>query len=158
MIITCKNCNKIFDVDADLIPENGRLLQCNSCKHKWFFKNEVVAKFIESIKDENLDVFETKNYEQDKSFIGDKNLNTNNETALADEKKIDQVNVKIIKDKKKYNILSLIIVFIISFVALIILLDTFKYPLEKIVPNFEFFLYNLYESFYDIFLFVRDLI
>ena len=41
MIITCNNCNKKFDVDSSLIPDMGRLLQCASCDHKWFFKKVV---------------------------------------------------------------------------------------------------------------------
>ena len=47
MIIHCVNCNKKFDIDANLIPKIGRLLQCNSCNHKWFFKNEIVPSFLE---------------------------------------------------------------------------------------------------------------
>jgi len=43
-------------------------------------------------------------------------------------------------------------------VAFIIIVDTFKYPIGKIVPNVEFILYNLYESIKDISLFIRDLI
>ena len=38
MIISCENCNKRFEVSDNLIPEEGRLLQCSSCDHKWFFK------------------------------------------------------------------------------------------------------------------------
>ena len=38
MIISCENCNKRFEVGDNLIPEEGRLLQCSSCDHKWFFK------------------------------------------------------------------------------------------------------------------------
>ena len=40
MIITCDNCQKKFEIDQDLIPENGRLLQCSACNHKWFFKKK----------------------------------------------------------------------------------------------------------------------
>ena len=58
---------------------------------------------------------------------------------------------------KKFKILNFIIVAIISFVAFIIIVDTFKYPIGKIVPNVEFILYNLYESIKDISLFIRDL-
>ena len=54
--------------------------------------------------------------------------------------------------------LNIFIVSIISFVAFIIIVDTFKYPIGKIVPNVEFILYNLYESIKDISLFIRDLI
>ena len=46
----------------------------------------------------------------------------------------------------------------ISFIALILLADTFKIPLGKVIPNLEFLLYNLYESIKDIGLFIRDLI
>ena len=38
MIISCENCNKRFEVSDNLKPEQGRLLQCSSCDHKWFFK------------------------------------------------------------------------------------------------------------------------
>ena len=38
MIITCANCSKKFNIDEKLIPENGRLLQCSSCNHKWHYR------------------------------------------------------------------------------------------------------------------------
>ena len=37
MIISCENCGKKFEVSDDLIPENGRFLQCGSCSHKWHY-------------------------------------------------------------------------------------------------------------------------
>ena len=40
MIIECLNCNKRFNVDAELIPDNGRLIQCGSCNHSWHYKIE----------------------------------------------------------------------------------------------------------------------
>ena len=43
MIIKCNNCNKIFDINENLIPKTGRLVQCNNCNNKWFFKNETNA-------------------------------------------------------------------------------------------------------------------
>ena len=60
-------------------------------------------------------------------------------------------------DKKNYRILNILVVSIISFAAFIIIIDTFKTPLGKIVPNTELLLYNLYETFRDIGLFIRDL-
>ena len=48
MIITCINCAKKFEVDPNLIPETGRLLQCSICNHHWFFKNEL--KIEETVK------------------------------------------------------------------------------------------------------------
>ena len=44
MIITCNNCHKKFNIDSALISENGRLLQCSACDHKWFFKKEIIKK------------------------------------------------------------------------------------------------------------------
>ena len=67
-----------------------------------------------------------------------------------------QVNTKP-KKQKNFKILNIFIVAIISSVAFIIIVDTFKYPIGKIVPNIEFILYNLYESIKDISLFIRDL-
>ena len=37
MIISCPNCIKKFNIDEKLIPVNGRLLQCSSCKHRWHY-------------------------------------------------------------------------------------------------------------------------
>jgi succinyl-CoA synthetase beta subunit len=71
---------------------------------------------------------------------------------------VKNVEVNNIKSQKKSNLLNLTIVFIISFIALVLLVDTFKQPLIKIVPNLEFLLYNLYESIQDIILFIKDLI
>ena len=56
------------------------------------------------------------------------------------------------------NFLAYLIVFIISFLALIIILDTFQSQLSIIFPKLELFLYNLYESIEDIYLFTKDLI
>ena len=40
MIISCPSCKKSFQIDENLIPVEGRNLQCGSCGHVWFFKNE----------------------------------------------------------------------------------------------------------------------
>jgi len=65
MIITCNNCNKKFDIDSSLIPDKGRLLQCASCDHKWFFKKVVpentVSPTYEDISNDNVNIFEQNN-------------------------------------------------------------------------------------------------
>ena len=38
MIITCPSCKKKFEIDAALIPDEGRTLKCGSCDHVWFYK------------------------------------------------------------------------------------------------------------------------
>ena len=155
MIIVCINCSKKFDIDSTLIPEKGRLLQCSSCNHQWFFKrdanqankklpNEVLIS-REEIKNQEIKIEDQEIKLEDQSNKRDKN------------KKLD-IEKRVKKKPKKYQILNLTIVFIITFVTFVILIDTFKYPISKIVPNIEFILYNLYESIKDIKLFFNDLI
>jgi len=158
MIIACQKCNKNFDIDHNLIPEKGRLLQCNSCNHKWFFKKEIAVKKIELPINENMEIFETKKHEISYPVDVNNSAIIDNEITPPIEEIVKKVQINNTKIKKKSNLLNLAIVFIISFVTLIILLDTFKNPLGKIVPNLEFLLYNLYESIIDIKLFIKDLI
>jgi len=44
MIIDCPECKKKFNIDQNLIPAQGRLLQCGSCDHKWFFNSSILKK------------------------------------------------------------------------------------------------------------------
>ena len=37
MIISCEKCNKKFELEDNLIPETGRLLQCGSCSYQWHY-------------------------------------------------------------------------------------------------------------------------
>ena len=167
MVITCNNCNKKFDIDSSLIPDKGRLLQCASCDHKWFFKKRVLEDKIKPIV-ENIDNFNI--FEQNNSLINEeKSLSEapKNDTEIELEEEIKkeiEINTNESttlktkpKKRKNFKILNIFVVIIITFVAFIIIVDTFKYPIGKIVPNIEFILYNLYESIKDISLFIRDL-
>ena len=174
MIITCNNCNKNFNAESSLIPENGRLVQCNSCDHKWYFKKETKVKSvpIDKIKDifedpetlkevktsvekENIDLLDTAT--DDVPII--EKTSIQNSYEKEDISRVNKnPNIKISKNKKNYNILGLTIVFIISFIAIIIVLDTFQKPISIFVPNIEFILYSLYETINDIVLFFNDLI
>ena len=169
MIITCNNCNKKFDIDSNLIPDKGRLLQCASCDHKWFFKKEalenVVSPIIEDINIESVNIFDQNNpsinEEESVSDTPEDKAEVDLEEEIKEKIEINinestQINTKP-KKQKNFKILNIFIVAIISFVAFIIIVDTFKYPIGKIVPNIEFILYNLYESIKDISLFIRDL-
>ena len=169
MIITCNNCNKKFEVDSSLIPDMGRLLQCASCDHKWFFKKEVFEKKISPINEDtsdNVNIFDQNNSTiNDEESVSDTpndevEVNLEEETKEKIEINIDEVPQENTKPKKQKNfkILNIFVVIIISFVAFIIIVDTFKYPIGKIIPNVEFILFNLYESIKDISLFIRDLI
>ena len=73
-----------------------------------------------------------------------------------------QKGSELVKYQPKYNFtfgkfLSYIIVSIITFVAIIIVLDTFIDPLSNVFPNLELALYNLFETLRDLILFAKDL-
>ena len=169
MIITCNNCTKKFDIDSDLIPEKGRLLQCSGCDHKWFFKKEVINDPIIPIKINNpveetsiskkkLDSVEIQSPKDIELLDNPNKDDTKLENNLLNKNEDLEPKLNSSKNKKNYNILGITIVFIITFIALIILLDTFQIPIGKIVPDIEFLLYNLYETINDIKLFLIDLI
>ena len=160
MIIVCTNCNKKFEVDPELIPEKGRSIQCGSCDHKWFYKKGAQVT-ISEINDVTTGDEIKQEIKITKDVINEK----------ADEKKATEEIVKERIETKQNNeekplkksnilnkIISYLVVAIISFVALIIVLDTFKTPLKNIFPNLELLLFNLYETFEDIGLFLKDLI
>ena len=156
MIIACNNCHKKFNIDSNLIPDKGRLLQCNSCDHKWFYKKEIINKPIEPItieKAETIDLLDsTTEIEPD---INDSNHE--NESKIVEKKKLKDESLTKPKKQRNFRILNLLVVSIISLAAFIIILDTFKTPIGKIVPNIDLLLYNLYETFKDLVLFIKDL-
>ena len=139
MIISCENCNKNFEVDSALIPENGRLLQCSACDHKWFYK---ISKFSDLELSDNQTTEEIT-----------ENLSNNNK-ELEVQKKNNQTNFGGIL----FKIFGYFIVFITTLIAIIIILDTFKSPLSSIFPSLELFLFNLIETLKDIKFFIKDLI
>ena len=156
MIITCPSCNKKFNVDASLIPQEGRTLQCGFCEHKWFFKTEnteeelkVLEKNIpEPVIEDNKNLSE--NIKEDIVDDEDKDTETLNSSKEKPSTKV--------KKKNDINYLNILIVIIISFIALILILDTFKEQLSLIIPNIEIILDNLYQSINDIKLFILDLV
>jgi len=161
MIISCINCVKKFEVNSDLIPDDGRLLHCSSCNHEWFFKkiktqnitkqnpnkkkspgNDFIKNLDPSVKKNNKETF---------------NVNWDNNDENKDKKRDDN-NLELVKFKKKPGLIKLTLVFVISFTALVILIDTFKYPINQVIPNIEFILFNLYETIKDIKSFLIDLL
>ena len=164
MIINCPNCNKRFKINASLIPVRGRDLKCGSCDHVWFYK----------IEDKNLEPLSLKEdiiNNEDKPEIVDKKIEQTIEVKKSlshskidtkDKKDLDKIADKQIPSKNKTKntsskFFSYIFVFIISFVALIILIDTLKTPLINIFPGLETVLFSLFEMLKDIKLFIIDL-
>ena len=147
MIIVCPSCGKKFEVDENLIPDKGRLLKCGSCDQTWFFNKNVIGK-TEPLID--------KPTNQKKILYKDQNADTSVSKASI------KPGSELVKYSPKYNFtfgkfLSYIIVSLITFVAIIIVLDTFKNPLSNIFPNLELILYNLFETLRDLILFAKDL-
>ena len=167
MIITCPNCNKQFKIDNSLIPDEGRDLQCGSCNHIWFYniqeknnevldlKQEIISEAIET-KAEN----ENKEDKIEKKQKSEEIIKTEINNKKKEKNSEKQKNTTIIKKKenKGSKFFSYLIVFIISFVALIILLDTLKTPLINVFPGLEIILFNVFETLQDLKLFIIDLI
>ena len=160
MHIKCTNCKKAFAVDEKLIPDNGRLLQCGKCDHQWFYNKENFNETIEKQKvnlkqivdeDNNLEKqIKIKKSDQIKSNILIKpEYEQNNE-----HKKTTKRN----KKNKKNNLLKTFLVLIITFVALIIIVDTFKIQIRIYYPEIDNLLNSLFQTLTDINLFFKDLI
>ena len=155
MIIECVKCSKKFDVDSNLIPLKGRTIQCGSCNHVWFFKKSHI----------NITKSSKKSFQKNNDIeLTDENFKINQDKLIKNTtnfvNKTVSTNSKI-KQKSNFtffSLLSYILVLIISFIALIIVLDTFKSPLYKLFPNLEFLLFSLFETLKDIDLFIKDLI
>jgi len=146
MIIACPCGKKKFEVNSSLIPSEGKMLQCGTCSEKWFFKKEIKKEVIKEVKKPLVKI--PKNIEKDIPDVTE-DLISEAETTIPKVKK-NKIN-------KKINTLSFLVVVIISFVALVILADTFKNSLNLIIPGFDLILNSLYETIKDIMLFIEDL-
>ncbi len=156
MIISCPSCKKKFEIDANLLPKEGRNLQCGSCLNVWFYKFEKNISDLE-IKDNTTNLRE----ENDEIIIKE---DINKETPKI-KKNIsqNQKDKALIKYEKKtkfslVNFIGYFFVLILSFVALVIILDTFQVLFVSTFPNLELILFNFYETLLDIYLFTKDLI
>ena len=132
MIIDCISCAKKFEVNSSLIPEKGRTIQCGSCGHIWFYKPELNNSLKMSKNDNQIKEKEIK-------------INSNN---LNNKKKSFSFS----------KFLSYVVVLLISFIAIILILDTFKTSLINLFPGLELLLYNFFETVKDIYLFSKNLI
>jgi predicted Zn finger-like uncharacterized protein len=164
MIINCIKCTKKFEVNASLIPDNGRTIQCGSCNHVWFYKpkieqskNEIKLKYLAL----NLMIISWKTKKMIK--LNEKSSKTEETSNLENVANTEPSSDELINENKKTTFsvskfLSYFLVFLITFIALIIVLDTFKSPLSSIIPGLEIFLYNFFETLKDLYLFIKNLL
>tara|TARA_B110000008_G_C16652015_1_gene437072 strand:- start:15 stop:479 length:465 start_codon:yes stop_codon:yes gene_type:complete len=154
MIISCPKCKKKFQIDFNLIPNNGRELQCGSCKNVWFYQVKIDNTSTLTLSQESEDNLVKKEI---------KKVNKNNESiTLREQAKNKDKKIEENLDKKNVNkggkFFSYLVVLIISFTALIILADTLKKLIINVFPGIELMLFNLFETLHDIKLFIIDLI
>ena len=156
MIITCPCEKKQFKIDSSLIPNEGRELQCGSCEKVWFYKPQNESEAPLTLKHNISTNITEQNQVIKKNLEISKTLQQ--EKIIEDD--IEKENLKTVEklEGKKFKLFSYLIVFIISFVALIILVDTLKTPLINVFPGLEVILFNLFETLQDIKLFIIDLI
>ena len=153
MIIVCPSCGKNFNVRDDQIPDKGRLLQCSSCKHEWFFTKNTIPiddnldeQFNDELTQESFGILDEEEEKRDKNIAEDKTV------------ELEKPKTSKKKKGKQFNFFKLLLVFIISFVAFILIVDTFIIQISEYVPFAEKYLDNLYQSIIDISLFFQNLI
>ncbi len=167
MIIECPNCNKKFNLDGKLIPENGRTLKCGNCDHIWHYKitlekNSDVQKISED-KNSEIDINTSKKDNEIKEKVNDEDISDINKKVISkikdgdSETEKDDERVDYDEGNKLKMIFLYIVIFIISLIGLIFLLDTFKYNLSNIFPGIVPLFDSLYETLLDLKLFIKDL-
>ena len=163
MIIECPACSKKFNIDEKLIPDEGRLLKCGNCDHTWFYKKEENLKLetetirineIQENKSEiNIEPVEepikqTKKIRKKISNKSSTKKSTSKELVSIDKSSVSREN-KIIKK---------IFLIIISIIAFILLIDTFKNHISVIFPGIVQMSDSLYLVINDLKLFIKDLV
>ena len=163
MIIECPACSKKFNIDEKLIPDEGRLLKCGNCDHTWFYKKEDNLKLeTETIKineiNENkseiniepvdVPIKETKKIRKKISKKSSTKESTSKELVSIDKCSVSREN----------NIIKKIFLIIISIIAFILLIDTFKNQLSVIFPGIVQMSDSLYQVINDLKLFIKDLV
>ena len=163
MIIECPACTKKFNIDEKLIPDEGRLLKCGNCDHTWFYKKEENLKLeTESIKineiEENkseiniepvdVPIKETKKIRKKISKKSSTKESTSKELVSIDKSSVSREN----------NIIKKIFLIIISIIAFILLIDTFKNQISVIFPGIVQMSDSLFQVINDLKLFIKDLV
>ena len=163
MIIECPACSKKFNIDEKLIPDEGRLLKCGNCDHTWFYKKEENLKLeTETIKINEIDENKSEiNIEpvdvpikQTKKVR--KKISKKSSTKESTSKELVSINKSSVL--RENNIIKKIFLIIISIIAFILLIDTFKNQISLIFPGIVQMSDSLYLVINDLKLFIKDLV
>ena len=162
MIIECPACSKKFNIDEKLIPDEGRLLKCGNCDHTWFYKKEENLKLeTETIKineiDENKsEIIETVDVPIKQTKKLRKKISKKSSTKESTSKELVSIDKSSVS--RENNIIKKIFLIIISIIAFILLLDTFKNQISVIFPGIVQMSDSLYLVINDLKLFIKDLV
>ena len=163
MIIECPACSKKFNIDEKLIPNEGRLLKCGNCDHTWFYKKEEnliletetikINEINENKSEINIEpvdvpIKETKKIRKKISKKSSTKESTSKELVSIDKSSVSREN----------NIIKKIFLIIISIIAFILLIDTFKNQISVIFPGIVQMSDSLYLVINDLKLFIKDLV
>ena len=163
MIIECPACSKKFNIEEKLIPDEGRLLKCGNCDHTWFFKKDENIKLeaettkLNEIKENKSEINKEqveepiKKIRKTRKKISKKSLtkeSTSKELVSIDKSSVSTEN----------NIIKKIFLVIISIIAFILLIDTFKNQISLIFPGISQMSDSLYLVINDLKLFIKDLV
>ena len=168
MIISCPNCIKKFNIDEKLIPINGRLLQCSGCKHRWHYDLPKDQNIVSELSKEEITEDTTK---VDLIKINPSKSNDEKKSKIKQKQKVKKPRKKKIKENDvevsdnivepkntSRSFFNILLIIIITFIALILVLDTFKNNLSDYFPFLIPALNNFYEIIFDISSFIKDLI
>ena len=163
MIIVCPACSKKFNIDEKLIPDEGRLLKCGNCEHTWFYKKEENIKLdTNTSKITEIEENETEvNIEPIKKPIKQtkkikKKVSKKSSTKESTSKELVSIDKSSVS--KENNIIKKIFLIIISIIAFILLIDTFKNQISLIFPGIVQMSDSLYLVINDLKLFIKDLV
>ena len=170
MIVDCPCGKKKFNLDINLIPEDGRLLKCGSCSEVWHYKipssEQKIINEINNLEinrpdltpDKNNDDLPIKN--KDIGLIKEetKTKKTRKYNKKTESKSKELISVKKEPEFSENKIIKKIFLILISIIAFILLLDTFKNQISIIFPGIINMSDSLYLVINDLKLFIKDLV
>ena len=160
MIIECLQCSKKFNISDNLVPDEGRLLKCGNCNNTWFYSKK--EKIKNTVNNEKREIVENKKLinEEQKKQKTIKKEKIYKPKQIKIKKSISKELVSVNEDinDKETNLLKKTFVIIISLLAIILLVDTFKIQISSVFPEIIMAMDSLYIVINDLKLFIKDLL
>ena len=170
MIVDCPCGKKKFNLDINLIPADGRLLKCGSCSEVWHYKipsseqkifheiNNLETNKPDFTPDKNNNDLPIKNKDIDLIKEETKTKKTRKYNKKTESKSKELISVKKEPEFTENKIIKKIFLIIISIIAFILLIDTFKNQISVIFPGIVQMSDSLYQVINDLKLFIKDLV